>query len=339
MKALRVTSLGEPKDVLVLEDVAEPEPSGGQLVVRVLAAAANFPDVLMCRGTYQVKPELPFTPGVELCGEVVALGAGTTDSSDAGGPSEPRAAAVGDRVIGVATLPWGGFAELAVLDTSRAFAAPPALDNARAASLHIGYQTAWFALHRRAALQPGETLLVHAAAGGVGSAAVQLGKAAGARVIGVVGGPRKVDVARELGADVVVDRQREDFVEIVRAETAGRGADVVFDPVGGVAFQRSTKCIAFEGRIVVVGFAGGEIQSALLSHALIKNYSIVGLHWGLYATHEPEAIVACHRELTELAASGLVSPLVSERLPLDRLVDGVQRLADGATVGRVVYEP
>jgi NADPH2:quinone reductase len=327
MKALRINSLGEPKDVLHVEEVAEPEAGPGQLVVRVLAAAVNFPDVLMCRGTYQVRPPLPFTPGVELCGEVVALGPDATGF------------AVGDRVIGTATLPSGGFAQFAVIDAGHGFAAPPSLDHGQAASLHIAYQTAWFALHRRAALRPGETLLVHAAAGGVGSAAVQLGKAAGARVVAVVGGPRKVEVARELGADVVVDRHQQDFVEVVKAETAGRGADVVFDPVGGDAYQRSTRCIAFEGRIVVVGFAGGEIQSVSLSHPLVKNYSILGLHWGLYATYDPDAIGECHRRLTELAASGVAAPLVSERLPLDRLVDGVQRLADGVTVGRVVYEP
>jgi NADPH2:quinone reductase len=241
-------------------------------------------------------------------------------------------------VIGVSVLPWGGFAELAVMDATKALPAPESLDDAQAASLHIGYQTAWFALHRRAALGPGETLLVHAAAGGVGSAAVQLGKAAGARVIGVVGGESKVDVVRQLGADVVVDRHQQDFVEVVKAETSGRGADVVFDPVGGDTFQRSTKCVAFEGRIIVVGFAGGEIPSVALNHALVKNYSIVGLHWGLYGTHDPHAVDACHRQLTALAGAGVVAPVVSERLPLDQLAAGVQRLADGHTVGRVVYQ-
>jgi NADPH2:quinone reductase len=327
MKSLRVHKLGEPREALVLEDVPPPSAGPGQLVVKVRAAPVNFPDVLMCRGTYQVRPELPFTPGVELCGEVVAL------------PVEAAGFAVGDRVVGTASLPYGAFAEFALMEAGRAFPAPPSLDDAQAASLHIGYQTAWFALHRRAALQPTETLLVHAAAGGVGSAAVQLGKAAGARVIGVVGGDEKVEVARSLGADVVVDRHRDDFVDVVKASTGGRGADVVFDPVGGEAYQRSTKCVAFEGRIVVVGFAGGEIQSAPLAHALVKNYSILGLHWGLYATQDPAAIVDCHRALTELVASGAITPLVSERRPLHSLVDGVQRLADGVTVGRVVYSP
>lgn len=325
MKAWRVSELGEPRDVLRLEEVPDPAPAAGELLVRVLGAAANFADVLMCRGLYQVKPPLPFTPGVELCGEVAALGPGTTGF------------AVGNRVIGSSVLPAGGFAELALMDTATTFAAPGGLDDAEAAAFYIGYQTGWFGLHHRAHLQPGETLLVHAAAGGVGSAAVQLGKAAGARVIGVVGGPEKVEVARTLGADVVVDRHTEDFVEVVKDVTHGRGADVVYDPVGGDVYQRSTKCIAFEGRILVVGFAGGQIQSAALNHALVKNYSIVGLHWGLYTTKDPALVRVCHDELSKLAADGVAKPLVSERLALDAVADGLQRLADGTTVGRVAF--
>ena len=325
MKAWRVSGLGEPRDVMSLDEVPDPQPDAGQLLVRVLGAAANFPDVLMCRGLYQVKPPLPFTPGVELCGEVAALGPGTTGF------------AVGERVIGSSVLPSGGFAELALMDTDTTFPAPRALDDAQAAAFYIGYQTGWFGLHRRAHLQPGETLLVHAAAGGVGSAAVQLGKAAGARVIGVVGGPEKAEVARALGADVVVDRHSQDFVEVVNQVTGGRGADVVYDPVGGDTYQRSTKCIAFEGRILLVGFAGGQIQSAALNHALVKNYSIVGLHWGLYTTKNPALVRVCHDELSRLAADGQVKPLVSERLPLDAVADGLQRLADGTTVGRVAF--
>jgi NADPH2:quinone reductase len=327
MKAWRVTALGEPRDVLELVDVADPEPGAGQLVVKVLASPANFPDVLMCRGLYQVRPDLPFTPGVELCGEVVALGEGVTSF------------AVGDRVIGGSVLPHGGFGALAVMDAATTFPAPPELDDAQASSLYIGYQTGWFGLYRRASLQAGETLLVHAAAGGVGSAAVQLGKAAGARVIGVVGGPDKAEVVRELGADLVIDRREHDFVDVVNAETAGRGADVVYDPVGGDTYTRSTKCIAFEGRILVVGFAGGEIQSAALNHALVKNYSIVGLHWGLYNRYDPTSVAECHRDLTRLVAEGTVRPLVSERVGLDEVATGVQRLADGLTVGRVVVQP
>lgn len=326
MRAWRVAELGEPKDVLQLTEVDEPTAGPGQLAVRVLASPANFPDVLMCRGLYQVRPELPFTPGVELCGEVVAVGEGVAD------------VAVGDRVIGAAALPAGGFAETALMEAATAYPAPRGLDDAQSAMLHLAYQTGWFALHRRAGLRPGETLLVHAAAGGVGSAAIQLGKAAGARVIGVVGGPEKAEVARQLGADVVVDRRAEDFVAVVKEATGGHGADVVYDPVGGDAYDRSTKCIAFEGRIVVIGFAGGRIQQPALSHALVKNYSILGLHWGLYDRRRPELVAECHRELVRLADEGAITPLVSERLPLEGLADGVQRLADGTTVGRVVYE-
>ncbi|SFP36160.1 MULTISPECIES: NADPH:quinone oxidoreductase family protein [Actinomadura] len=326
MKAWQVAELGEPAEVMRLVEVADPRPGPGQLVVRVLASPANFPDALMCRGRYQVKPDTPFTPGIELCGEVVATG------------GEVAGFQIGDRVLGDAVLPAGGFAELALMDVATTFPAPASLGDAQAASLHIGYQTGWFGLHRRAVLQRGETLLVHAAAGGVGSAAVQLGKAAGARVIGVVGGPGKAAVARRLGADVVVDRHEADFVEVVRAETGGRGADVIYDPVGGETYARSVKCVAFEGRILVVGFAGGDIQSAALNHALVKNYSIVGLHWGLYRSHDPLAIQECHRVLTALADQGLIDPLVGERLSLAGVAAGVQRLADGETVGRVVYD-
>ncbi|HEY5178496.1 MAG TPA: NADPH:quinone oxidoreductase family protein [Dermatophilaceae bacterium] len=327
MKAWRVSELGEPRDVMSLDEIPELQPGDGQLLVRVLGAAANFADALICRGLYQVKPPLPFTPGLELCGEVIALGQGTSGF------------AVGDRVIGSSVLPAGGFAELALMDTATTFPAPAVLDDAESAALYIGYQTGWFGLHHRAHLQPGETLLVHAAAGGVGSAAVQLGKAAGARVIGVAGGPEKAEVARALGADVVVDRHTEDFVVVVKDVTHGRGADVVFDPVGGDTYQRSTKCIAFEGRILLVGFAGGQIQSVALNHALVKNYSILGLHWGLYTTKDPALVRICHDELSKLAADGVVKPLVSEQLALDAVADGLQRLADGTTVGRVAYVP
>jgi len=253
VRAWRVHELGEPRDVLRLEDVPDPEPGRGQLLVRVRAAAANFPDVLLCRGAYQIKPPLPFTTGVELCGQVVAFG------------DDVAGVLPGERVIGSPLLPTGAFAELTLMDAARTFDAPEALDDAEASALHIGYQTGWFGLHRRARLQPGETLLVHGAAGGVGSAAVQLGKA--------------------------------------------------------------------------VGFASGTIPKPALNHALIKNYSIVGLHWGLYHQYDPGAVRQCHDELCKLAESGAVKPLVSERLPLDQAADGLQRLADGDTVGRVAVVP
>jgi NADPH2:quinone reductase len=327
MRAWQIHQLGEPRDALRLAEIPDPEPALGQVLVRVLGAAANFPDVLMCQGSYQVRPPLPFTPGLELCGEVVALGSGVTG------------VAVGDRVIGGPALPFGAYAELAVMDAEAILPAPERLDDAEAAAFFITYQTGWFGLHRRAGLAAGETLLVQAAAGGVGSGAVQLGKAAGARVIGVVGGERKAEVARALGADVVVDRLSQDFVQVVKEVTDGRGADVVYDSVGGEAYARSTKCVAFEGRILVVGFASGQIPSAALNHALVKNYSIVGLHWGLYQTKEPQAIGECHRQLTKLVAKGAIRPLIGERLSLDDVPGALDELAHGDTVGRIVFTP
>ncbi|WP_405638325.1 NADPH:quinone oxidoreductase family protein [Streptomyces sp. NBC_01178] len=317
MQAWRVHRNGEPGEVMRLEETDRPTPGDGQVLVEVRAADVNFPDALLCRGQYQVRPPLPFTPGVEVCGV-------TED---------------GRRVLATPALPHGGFADFVVADEAALLPAPDALDDAEAAALHIGYQTGWFGLHRRARLQSGETLLVHAAAGGVGSAAVQLGRAAGAKVIGVVGGPEKAAVARGLGCDVVVDRRSEDVVAAVKEATGGRGADVVYDPVGGDAYAKSAKCVAFEGRILVVGFASGAIPTPALNHALVKNYSVVGLHWGLYNAKDPAAVRACHEELTGLADQGVVKPLVSERVPMAGAADAVQRVADGASTGRIVVLP
>ncbi|MER8032667.1 NADPH:quinone oxidoreductase family protein [Streptomyces bauhiniae] len=317
MQAWQVHENGEPREVMRLAEVETPTPGEGQVLLRVRAANVNFPDALLCRGQYQIRPPLPFTPGVEICGE-------TED---------------GRRVIANPALPYGGFAEYALADARALLPAPEALDDAEAAALHIGYQTGWFGLHRRAHLEAGETLLVHAAAGGVGSAAVQLGKAAGARVIGVVGGADKAAVAHELGCDVVVDRRTEDVVAAVKEATGGKGADVIYDPVGGDAYAQSAKLVAFEGRIVVVGFASGSIPSPALNHALVKNYAILGLHWGLYNTKNPKLVLRCHEELTELAARGAIKPLVSERVPLAGAADAVQRVADGVTTGRIAVLP
>ncbi|QNP74055.1 NADPH:quinone oxidoreductase family protein [Streptomyces roseirectus] len=316
MQAWHVHENGEPSEVMRLVDVAPPTPGEGQVLLKVRAVSINFPDALLARGQYQIKPPLPFTPGVELCGE-------TED---------------GRRVIGNPVLPHGALAEYTLADAAALLPAPESLDDAEASALLIGYQTGWFGLHRRARLEAGETLLVHAAAGGVGSAAVQLGKAAGARVIGVVGGPDKAAVARELGCDVVIDRRADDVVGAVKEATGGRGADVIYDPVGGEAYQQSAKAVAFEGRIVVVGFASGSVPSPALNHALVKNYSILGLHWGLYGTKNPKLIAHCHEQLTELADRGAIKPLVSERVPLADAAGAVQKLADGATTGRVVVE-
>lgn len=326
MQAWQVVAHGSPAEALELREAAVPTPGPGQVLVRVHATALNFPDVLMAAGQYQVRPELPFTPGIETCGTVVASG----DSA-----GEPL---VGRRVVGMPALPHGSLAEYALAPVHTMFGAPDALDDAEAASFYVAYQTGWFGLHRRAGLRQGETLLVHAAAGGVGSAAVQLGKAAGARVVGIVGSPEKADVARALGADVVVDRTVGDLVTSLKDALGTRGADVVYDPVGGEAFEASTRVVAFEGRIVVVGFASGQVPQAATNHALLKNYGVLGLHWGLYQERAPELVRQAHDELCALAEQGVVRPLVSQRVPMADAARGLAELAAGRTTGRVVVE-
>jgi NADPH2:quinone reductase len=321
MRAWQIERLGEPIDVMRLGEVDVPTIGPDEVLVRARAIAINFPDALLARGEYQVKPELPFSPGLELCGEITEVGANVSSL------------AVGDRVIGSKI---GVLAEYSALPAALVFPAPSSLTDVEAAALYIGHQTGYFGLHRRARLRSGETLLVHAAAGGVGTAAVQLGKAAGARVIGVVGSAAKVAVAGAAGADHVIDRSTEDFVAVVNELTGGKGADVIYDPVGGDVFERSTKCIAFEGRIVVVGFASGTVGVAKANHALVKNYGILGLHWGLYATKAPSLIAQAHDELTKLADAGAVKPIIGKILPFEDAPVGIQEVADGASVGRIV---
>jgi NADPH2:quinone reductase len=321
MRAWQIERLGEPIDVMRLNEVDVPAVGADEVLVKARAIAINFPDALLARGEYQVKPELPFSPGLELCGDVVEVGANVTHL------------AVGDRVIGSKI---GVMAEYSALPAALVFPAPASLTDEEAAALYIGHQTGYFGLHRRARLKPGETLLVHAAAGGVGTAAVQLGKAAGARVICVVGSAAKIEVANRAGADHVIDRSSEDFVTVVNELTGGNGADVIYDPVGGDVFERSTKCIAFEGRIVVVGFASGAVGVAKANHALVKNYGILGLHWGLYATRAPHLVVEAHRELTRMADAGQVKPIIGKTVAFDLAPSAIQEVASGASVGRLV---
>ncbi len=317
VKAWRVHELGEPADVLRLEEVPAPEPGPGEVLLDVEAVALNFPDVLLCRGQYQEKPPLPFTPGLEICGRDAA----------------------GNRWLGGAPLPDGGLAEQIVVPRTGLFAVPDDMPAEKAAALMITYQTGYVGLHRRARLREGETLLVHAGAGGVGSAAIQLGLAAGARVLATAGGPEKVEVCRRLGAEVVVDYLVEDFVAAVKDATDGRGADVVYDSVGGETFAKSTKCVAFEGRILVIGFAGGVMAQAATNHVLIKNYSIIGLHWGLYRVKDPAVIPATHDAVMALWAAGKIDPLVADVLPMAGAVSGMTRLASRGTIGKVVVTP
>jgi NADPH2:quinone reductase len=318
MRAWRVHELGDPSKVMSLDEIDQPTPREGQVLVKVRAAALNFPDVLMAMGMYQEKPPLPYIPGVELCGEVLGTG---------------------QRVIGSPSGGPGAFAEYALMDADAIWPAPEGLSDEKAASLYLTYQTGYVGLHRRANLQAGEWLLVHAGAGGVGTAAIQLGKAAGAKVIATAGGARKTEVCKELGADHVIDYTTEDFVPIVKEFTGGHGADVVYDPVGGDVFDKSRKCIAFEGRIVVVGFTSGRIPEAPANHLLVKNYSVVGLHWGLYRKMDPPRIGMVHEELTRLVEEGYVDPLVGEVLPLDQAPQALAKLADRSTVGKVVLVP
>ena len=317
MRAWRVHELGDPTG-MTLDDVPPPSPGEGQLLVRVKAAALNFPDVLMAMGMYQERPPLPYTPGIELCGEVEGTG---------------------QRVLGAPSGGIGAFAEYALMDAERAWPVPEGMPDEKAAALYLTYQTGHVGLHRRARLQAGEWLLVHAGAGGVGSAAIQLGKAAGAHVIATAGGPEKVQTCRDLGADHVVDYTAEDFVAVVKEVTGGHGADVVYDPVGGDVFDKSRKCVAFEGRIVVVGFTSGRIPEAPANHVLVKNYSVVGLHWGLYAQHDPSIFGLVHEELTRLYDQGQIDPLVSQVLPLEEAPTALGALAARRTVGKVVLKP
>ena len=326
MRAWRVKDLGDPKDVLALEEVEEPSPQPGEAVIEVEAAALNFFDILLCRGEYQEKPDLPFTPGAEVSGTVSAVGDGVD--------LEP-----GQRVIATPQLPRGGFAERVAAPASVVYPIPDTLPAGEAAALHIVYQTAYFALHRRAGLKKGETVLVHAGAGGVGSAAIQLARAAGARVLATAGGEEKVGICRELGAEVAIDYREEDFIRAVKEVTDGRGADVVFDPVGGDVFDGSRRCVAFEGRIVVIGFAGGRIPEAPANHLLVKNYSVVGLHWGLYRKMMPNLIPETHKELMRLYRDGKIKPLIYRTVPFKELPEALEFLDSRMTYGKLITRP
>jgi len=314
MRAWRVHELGDPDDVLRLEDaVPDPEPGDGEVLVEVEAAALNFSDVLLCRGRYQERPPLPFVPGFEVAG---------------------RIAGTGERVVGLCRLPAGGLAQRTVL--ADPLPVPPTMSATDAAAMLVTYLTAHLALHRRAGLRPGETVLVHAGAGGVGSATIQLARAAGARVVATAGGADKVALCRELGADLALDYRETDFVDPVKDFTGGRGADVIVDPVGGDTFDRSRRAVAFEGRIVVAGFGGGRAADLPTNHALVKTYSVLGLNLGTYRTRAPDALAAAHADVLDQYARGTVRPLVSEVLTLEQVPEGLARLHGRGTVGKLV---
>jgi NADPH2:quinone reductase len=319
----RVHRHGEPTAVLQLEETARPALSAGQIAVRVSAASCNFADVLLCRGSYQQRPAVPFTPGLEVCGRV----------TDVGGGVDRRM--VGSRVLGQPLLPHGGFAEFAVLRVADAYGVPDGIDDSIAATLHLTYLTAWLGVHRRGGLTKGQTIVVTAAAGGVGSAAVQIAQAAGAYVIAIVTGPEKAAFVSRLGADVVIDRSTSaDVVTEIKA-VAPNGVDVVFESVGGESFEQATKYIGFEGRIVVVGFAGGHVPRPRLNHTMVKNYTIAGLHWSLYRDQHPELVQSAQRDIFDMFANGQIAPEITHVRSVD-LPATLELLAAGGIRGKAV---
>ena len=277
MKAWTVSEHGAPSDVLRLTEVPIPIPLPGTVALRVYAAGLNLPDERLCRGTYQMKPDFPFTPGMEASGLVEAVGEGVDHGL------------VGRHMVGVAGPPNGSLAEVALIKSGGLYPLPDDVDDGAAAAMLIPFTTGQLALHRRGRLQAGETLLVHAGAGGVGSAAIQLGVIAGARVIATAGGPEKVELCRQLGADVAIDyreRSGDDLIQAIRDATGGRGVDVVYDSVGGEVFHVSRRVLAREGRLLVIGFASGALESTPTNHALYRNYDIVGVYFGGYSGPE-----------------------------------------------------
>lgn len=324
MRAVLCETLGDPS-VLRIADVPMPEPKPGEVLIRVRAAALNFPDVLMVAGGYQHKPALPFIPGMEAAGEVAALGPGVTGWQ------------VGARVI-FGKRP-GCFADfVAVPAAGVTMAAPEGWSFAEAASFRVGATTAYNGLVHRGGLKAGEVLLVHGATGGVGMAAVQLGKHLGARVIATGGDDAKLDVVRSQGADAVINYRTADFVPRVKELSGGRGADVIYDPVGGEIFERSLRCAAFGGRLLVIGFTSGNPSALRSNHILIKCLSVIGVRAGEHARfHQPYADDYTH-ELPRLAAQGVMRPHISHRFALEQVVDAMRVLQARQVVGKAVLE-
>ena len=321
MRAVVCRELSGPGG-LTLEDLPDPQPGPGEVAIAVAAAGVNFADTLMVSGKYQEKPPLPFTPGLELAGTVTALGAGVTG------------VAPGDRVI--ALVDRGGFAEVALARADEVFPIPDAMGFDIAAGFPITYGTGHGALVWRAALQPGETLLVHGAAGGVGLAAVEVGKALGAEVIATAGGPDKLEIARAHGADHLIDYKTEDIRARVKALTGGRGADVVFDPVGGEVFLASLRAVAWGARLLVIGFAAGKVPEIPANLLLVKNLAVFGLYWGAYRQKAPDLLRRQFETLTGWYAEGRLKPLVSHRLDLAEAGRALDLLLTRKATGKVV---
>lgn len=327
MRSFRVWDHGAPT-AMRLEDLPTPTPGPGEILVAVRAVALNFPDLLVIGGTYQNLPPRPFTPGKDLAGVVLAVGPGV-------GGFRP-----GDRVMGL--VEHGAFAEEVVLRSAHAFRIPDAMGFETAAAMGLVYQTAHFALIERAGLRAGETVLVGAAAGGVGLACVQIAKALGGRVLaGVRSGPGAA-AAREAGADGIVDLSLPDLRENVRAQvqdqTGGHGADVVIDPLGGPFLSAALRSLAWCGRLVVVGFAAGEIPSVKVNYLLLKNIAISGLQWSDYRDRAPERVGQVQQELFSLWQAGKIGPRIMRRFAFESLPQGLELLAKGPVTGRIVVK-
>lgn len=324
MKALLCRQHGLP-DTLVYDDIDDPIPEADDVVVDVKAAGVNFPDVLIIQNKYQAKPALPFAPGAEFSGVVSAVGRNVTDRR------------VGDRVIGSVT--YGAFAEKVKLPAMRTLPMPPSLDFERGAAFLLTYGTSYHALVDRGALRAGETLLVLGAAGGVGLAAIEIGKALGARVIAAASSAEKLAVCREHGADEFIDYSSEDLRERLRALTGGRGPDVIYDPVGGGYAEPAFRSIAWRGRYLVIGFANGEIPKLPLNLALLKGAAIVGVFWGQYTQLEPASFHADVERMFGWIAEGKLNPHISARFSLAEGARALEHLLARRATGKVVVLP
>lgn len=324
MRAIRQHQLTGPSG-LQLDTVPDPAPGPGELLIDVQAAAVNFPDVLLSYGKYQFRPPVPFIPGGELAGIVRSVGPGVTD------------VALGDRIA--AWMIHGAFAEQVVVPAVGSVRVPDAISFEVAAATMVTYVTTMHALVDRAALKPGETLLVLGAAGGVGLAAVQLGKALGARVIAAASSDEKVALCKQYGADEGIVYGRDDLKTRMKELTGGGGANVIYDPVGGAYSEPALRSIAWEGRYLVVGFAAGDIPKIPLNLTLLKGCQIVGVFWGSFAMRNPEGNRAHARRVFELIAAGSLRPHIDVVLPFERASEALERLESRKAMGKVVLTP
>ncbi len=324
MKAV-VVDRWTPPAQLALADAPDPKREPGMLTLEVRAAGCNFADVLLVQGDYQMKPPFPFIPGSELAGVVRAVGDGV------------EGFAIGDRVMSSVLL--GGFAEQVNVPAAVATKMPDDMSFEEGGAFPIVYSTSHAALVHRARLREGETVLVTAAAGGVGLSSVQIAKALGARVIGLAGGEEKLAVVREAGADVAIDYREGDWVDRVKAATGGSGVDVVIENVGGDVFHGCMKCLAWEGRLVVIGFAGGQIPELKVNRVLLKQVSVVGLYWGMMLMNTPQIVMESQRELAKLYAAGKIKPVVWKQFPLAETGAALTALASRKSFGKIVVCP